>query len=94
MSGGGGFESIIVKITCSQICAGITTCWKKYFEQIVVNGCTGFPTDLHDTIWMEVNNKEHYCCGERGQGVFSPQDPQEPSLTVSMRSVQTAIPWR
>jgi hypothetical protein len=42
----------------------------QHQERIV--GCTGFPTDSHDTNWMEVNDdKGHHRCVECGHGAFA-----------------------
>ena len=66
----------------------------QHYEQIV--GYTGFPTNWHDNIWMEVNDKkEHTAVLSVGmvRSPFHPVAPQELSLTISTPSVQTAIPW-
>ena len=47
-------------------------CLSSTAPRTEIVGCTGFPTDSHDNVWMEVNDKkEHHRCVECGHGAFS-----------------------
>jgi hypothetical protein len=64
----------------------------QHHERIV--GCTGFPTDSHDTIWMEVNEKKGcHCCVACGHGTFAFSIPRTLADKIFKRSDQTAISW-
>ena len=77
-AGGGGFE---IDTCMNNVIPNVywySTCWKKNSNKLVsIVRCTALPTDLHDTIWMQVNDKkEYHCCVEYRHRMILPEGPQ------------------